>query len=93
MKDVNKTYDNLRRLAIIDARRRLNIIKSKVPEWDIVDKVQANGDVEKVFSYTLGVSSFVNITLNEYAVIREIKYIVWRFDIRKEEMAMKEEVV
>jgi len=79
-------YDKIRELAIIDARRRYNFLAKKIPTWNIIDKVRKDGSTEKNFVYELGASSFVNLTFSEYATLREIKYIVWRFEVSKEEI-------
>lgn len=81
-----KTYENLRKLAIIDAKRRLSKVAHLIPNWDIVDKEHKNGDIEKLFTYRPTISLMITLDLNSYATIREIKYIVWRFDIGKDDM-------
>lgn len=80
------TYDSLRKLAIVDVKRRLNTIKHLSLAWDIVDNTHSDNTVEKTFSYDPASIKFTNITMNEYATIREIKYIVWRFRISKSEL-------
>ena len=86
-----RTYEHIRALAIVDAKRRLNIIKDKIPGWDILDKPREDKHgkvtlIEKEFWYNPQELKFTNITLNEYAMVREIKYIVWRFEITKKEL-------
>lgn len=81
-----KSYENLRKLALIDAKRRLANVIELIPNWNIVERVHKNGDIEKSFSYKPTLSLLTKIDLNSYATIREIKYIVWRFDISKEEL-------
>jgi ASC-1-like (ASCH) protein len=82
----NRTYENLRQLAIYDAKRRLQNVAEKIPEWDIVDRVHKNGDIEKQFTYHPTIGMMLGMDFNTYAQVREIKYIVWRFEITREEL-------
>jgi len=91
-----KTYERLRELAIIDAKRRLRTVEYRLRSWDITDRTDKDkqgNPVGKIFLFQLGTpgyedKSFINLSLNEYAIIREIKYIVWRFEILKEELEL-----
>lgn len=81
-----KTYEHLRKLAIIDAKRRLKTVRDKIPDWNISDRIHKNGDIEKAFVYKPTLSVLTSLSLNEYGQIREIKYIVWRFNIERSEL-------
>lgn len=79
-------YDNLRRLALVDAKRRLHNVVKKIPGWTIIDRFHSDGSVEKAFVYHPTMSTLVTLSLNDYGQLREIKYIVWRFNLLKEEL-------
>ena len=85
----NMTYEKIRELAMVDVKRRLKLIQSKLLTWDVKDNVMPDGSIEKYFSYTLKDNAFINLTLNNYATIREIKYIVWRFNLKNEDIWME----
>lgn len=89
-----KTYEHLRELALIDAKRRLRLVVYKLMSWDVTDRLGKKGEpIGKMFTFQLNNAewdrSILNLTLNEYATIREIKYIVWRFDLVKKELEAK----
>lgn len=89
-----KTYERLRELAIIDAKRRLRLVAYKLMSWDITDRLgKKNEPIGKMFMFQLSNAewdrSVINLSMNEYATIREIKYIVWRFEIEKKELGEK----
>jgi hypothetical protein len=83
---MEQTYSHLRELAIVDANRRLKTVIDKIPGWNIVDRTHTNGDIEKTLVYKPTLSLLTSLSLNMYGQIRELKYIVWRFNISKEEL-------
>ncbi len=88
LKGILEERKRLKSLAIVDVERRIKSLKGKLNKWEITIITQPDGKAESRFIYELSNASFVNLTLNEYATIREVKYIVWRFNIKKEEITI-----
>ena len=68
----------LRISAISDFKRRLVKIKDKIENWDI----ESIG-TEKVFKWK---GDIQNMSLNDYGRIAECGYIIWKFELTREEL-------
>jgi hypothetical protein len=78
----DKTYAEMRELAIRDAKRKLSSVEKYIRGWNVVDKL--NYATKKEFIYSI--RSVADISLKYYSIIEQIKYIVWRFDVSENEL-------
>lgn len=85
MRDSNRTYEGIRKLALIDAKRRMSALSHLKLKWKVIDKDNGDGVIEKVGHYSMDEDN-QEFSRNEYAMIREIKYIIWRFELTDEEI-------
>lgn len=76
---------------IIDAKRRIDALGKRLLRWSILKYVFDDGTFEQRFLYQLNVPSVLYISPNEYATIREITYIVKKFELTMEEVETCEE--
>lgn len=92
MRDSNRTYDGIRKLAIMDAKRRMGALSHLGLRWEVVNKDNGDGVIEKKAHYSQDEDNMdQEFSKNEYAMIREIKYIIWRFEITNEEIGKRKD--
>lgn len=87
MRESNRTYEGIRKLALMDAKRRMSALSHLGLKWEVIDKDNGDGVIEKRGHYSMDEDTLdQEFSRNEYAMIREIKYIIWRFELTDEEI-------